>query len=58
LNEDINKLKKKLKEEILTREEFENSNQYMKQLNKDLESKINIIEDENKTLKKNIKNVK
>jgi hypothetical protein len=43
---------------MVIREEIENSSQYMKQLNKDLESKINIVEDENKTLKKNIKNVK
>jgi hypothetical protein len=58
LNEEIARLKKKLKEEAITMEEYENSNHYMKQLTKDLESKINIVEEENRTLKKNIKNVK
>ena len=58
MNDEISRLKKKLKDEALAREEYENSNHYMKQLIKDLESKINIVEDENKTIKKNIKNVK
>jgi predicted RNase H-like nuclease (RuvC/YqgF family) len=49
--EELNKLKRKLKEEKFAREETENTIQYIKQLNKDLETKIINLEDENKQLK-------
>lgn len=54
-DEDVSRLRRKLNDEKLNREEIENSLKYIKQLNKDLESKFHLLEDENKNLKKELK---
>jgi hypothetical protein len=54
-SEEISKLKRKLNDERLGKEELEMSLKYVKQINKDLETKMSIMDDESLALKKNVK---
>jgi chromosome segregation ATPase len=53
--EELSKLKRKLKDEKTYREEVEQNFQYIKQVNRDLEAKIHTLEEDNKALKNTYK---
>lgn len=57
LNEEMAQLQRKVIEEQLQKEECNNTIVYMKQINKELENKINTLENENFILKKGIDQV-
>lgn len=57
MNEEISRLQRNVMEERLQKEECNNTIMYMKQINKDLEYKINSLENENLIIKKGINQV-